>query len=162
MTRRLVLVRHADAVPAHPAGDHQRPLSPTGRADAGALAEWLRRSGLSADLALRSTAVRTAQTLDLLGAVETWPTRRIYDGGVDGVLEAIGEVPDEVRTLWVVGHEPVVSTLVHELARPAGELADLLGRGYPTATAAVLELEPGWSGLGPGDARLIALHTGRA
>lgn len=162
MTRRLVLIRHAAAEPAHPAGDHERRLTEEGQADADALGRWLDRSGLAADLALRSTAVRTTQTLERLGEVETWPTRRIYDGGADGVLEAIREVPEEINTLWVVGHEPVMSTLVWELGQPTGELRDLLGRGFPTTTAAVLQVECAWSEVAPGVATPVALHTARA
>ncbi|WP_022924343.1 SixA phosphatase family protein [Serinicoccus marinus] len=167
--RTLVLVRHAkaEATPSGPGGDHARTLVARGRRDAAALGEVLRDSGLLPDLAVVSTGARARQTLEsMLGddGVETWPTRRVYDGGLDGVMEAVREVPDHVEVLWVVGHEPVMSTTAWELADPertGPALREAMSSGMPTATAAVLELEVPWSEVDLGCARLVGRHTGR-
>ncbi|WP_192796637.1 SixA phosphatase family protein [Serinicoccus kebangsaanensis] len=167
MSRTLVLVRHAKAEGAHPGGDHERRLAERGWRDAEALGEMLVGQGRCPDLVLVSTAVRARETLrGLLGPreIQTWATRRIYDGGVDGVAEAIREVPDEVEVLWVVGHEPVMSTSAWDLgdADTVPEVArEQLSSGLSTSSAAVLELDLPWSEIGHGSARLVDVHTGR-
>lgn len=164
----LVLIRHAKAVPTHPRGDHERELADRGRRDAAALGAWLTEADLLPDLALVSTAARARQTLEAVlpaDDLEVWTTRRIYDGGLDGVAGEIAEVPDEVEVLWVVGHEPVMSSTAWELAdhaRLAPDLREELAGGLPTASAAVLELEVPWAEVGLSCARLVRVHTGRA
>lgn len=164
----LVLIRHAKAegAPSRPGGDHARVLVDRGRQDAGVLGRLLTEDGWEPDLALVSTAARAWQTLEaLLGeeTVETWPTRRIYDGGIDGVLEAIREVPAAVDVLWVVGHEPVMSSTAWDLTDvgvpDAGREA--LQGGLLTASAAVVKLDGPWSDIGVGAGRLIAVRRAR-
>ena len=173
MRCRLVLVRHAKAEGAHLRGDHERVLLERGVDAAVGLGRWLAQQELSPERVLVSTAVRARQTLDALqqgqqaagapGDAPTWPDRRIYDGGVDGVLAAVSETPEEVEVLWVVGHEPVMSTTAWELAHAddvPDHLRHELSSGLPTASAAVLETDVSWDELGFGGARLVALHTG--
>ncbi|GAA4870479.1 SixA phosphatase family protein [Serinicoccus chungangensis] len=168
----LVLIRHAKAqdTPPGPGGDHARELTARGEQDAAALGRSLGDAGWAPELALVSTAARAWQTLQhALGdrQVETWPTGRIYDGGIDGVLEAVAEVPQEVEVLWVVGHEPVMSSTAWELGDDGqDEGQDDAGRealhgGLPTASAAVLELAVPWSHVGPGSGTVRAVLRGR-
>jgi phosphohistidine phosphatase len=171
MTRTLVVVRHAKAEQAHPEGDYARELAPRGAADAGELGRWLAQEGLLPDLVLSSPAARARQTTErvLAGAgvpdVEVWGGRGLYDGGEARVLDAAAEVPAEVTTLWVVGHQPVMGIVVSSLADPQasdGEALDTLEDGFPTASCAVLTTEVEWDELGSGVARLVAFHTARA
>lgn len=170
MRRRLVLVRHGRAEDGHPRGDHERRLVEEGERAAADLGAWLAAQGLAPGLVVVSTAARAQETLEHLlrglGAtreeVQAWPDARIYSGGAEGVLAAVGEAPDDVEVLWVVGHEPTLSTLGWELARSSGvaPAADL-ARGLPTATAAVLEGEVGWAEVMAQGLALTALHRGR-
>lgn len=174
MRRRLVLVRHAQAAGKHPRGDHARVLTEQGWLDAVELGHRLGQQGLVPGHVLVSTAARAQQTVSAMRDGLGEPTaageqvrseRRVYDGGVDGVVEALREVPAEAAVLWVVGHEPVMSTTTWQLSDPGLVPEDLrrtLTSGLPTATAAVLELDEVWSEVGFGGARLVALHTGRA
>ncbi|WP_131103781.1 SixA phosphatase family protein [Ornithinimicrobium sufpigmenti] len=173
MSHRLVLVRHAQAADADLRGDHERVLTAQGVADASRLGAWLAQQGLRPDHVLVSTAERAQQTWEALrgalgddawGAERVWSERRVYDGGTDGVLAAVREVPDGTGVLWVVGHEPVMSTTAAELSdrASAGETGRRLARGFPTATAGVLQVTGDWAGLPTGESRLLALHTGRA
>ncbi|WP_298889004.1 histidine phosphatase family protein [uncultured Serinicoccus sp.] len=164
----LVLIRHAKAenTPPGPGGDHARVLAARGEHDAAVLGRALVDAGWLPALALVSTAARAQQTLQhVLGdrALETWSTRRIYDGGIDGVLEAVREVPDGVEVLWVVGHEPVMSSTAWELTDTGeqDEGREALHGGLPTASAAVLELGVPWSDAGPGVATLRTVLRGR-
>lgn len=174
MSHRLVLVRHAQAADNHPRGDHERALTGQGTADAAELGRWLAEQGLVPDHVLVSTAQRAQQTLaalrsglsqDTLDLDRVWPERRVYNGGTDGVLAAVREVPAGTAVLWVVGHEPVMSSTAWELAdREAGPegLLRQLAEGFPTATAAVLEVAGEWAEVRRGGARVVALRTGRA
>lgn len=176
MNRRLVLIRHAKTEGSNPGGDHERELVQRGHDDAGALGDWLREEGLEPGLVLVSTAVRARQTLEGLLAgdgagddVETWTSRSLYDGGVDGLLEAVSEADDAATTVWLVGHEPTISTAAWELldkadrsVRAADDIANRLSHGIPTATAIVLEVDEPWSDLETGSARFVAIHSGRA
>lgn len=162
---RLVLIRHAKTERLNPHGDHARELIERGYGDARALGRWLTQEGCVADLAIVSTAARAQQTFTTIvketGAIEHWDERRIYDGDV---LEAVNEAPDHIETLWVVGHEPVLSALIWELADEdamAENLFASLSEGFPTSTAAVLEFSAGWGAITPDAGRLVALHAGR-
>lgn len=183
MPGRLVLVRHAQAEPQHPRGDHERELTDAGVAAAVDLGRRLAQQGLAPDHVAVSTAARAVGTLVALrlglragdgsgpggegdpDGGTLWQERRVYDGGLDGVLCAVRESPDDAATVWVVGHEPVMSTLTYDLStgHPLPDaLRQQLSSGFPTTSAAVLEVDGPWSGLGPGGARLLALLRGVA
>ena len=171
MARTLVLVRHAKTERTHPDGDHSRELTERGVADALALGRWLADERLDPDLLLVSTAARARQTAErlLAGAgvegAQVWQGRGLYDRGVAGVLEAVREVPEDAGTVWVVGHEPTVSSLVLALADPDTSAVDALGvvrEHVATGTAAVLRLQVDWSDVREGMARLEQVHTARS
>ncbi len=171
MTRTLVIIRHAKAERSNPGGDFARELAPRGAADAQVLGRWLAEQDLLPDLVLSSSAARARQTTDrvLAGAgvpeAEVWGGRGLYDGGAGAVLAAVNEVPEETTTLWVVGHEPVVSVLTTALADLQSSdrrTVEALDEGFPTASAAVLTTEVGWETLQAGLADLVAFHTARA
>jgi phosphohistidine phosphatase len=159
MPRRLLLIRHAQAAAASP--DRERPLTDLGRTAAAAIGAWLRDSGRVPDRVLLSPALRAQQTwaaaAESLGA-ELAPTvdQRIYDNTVGSVLELIGEVPDDVGTLAVVGHNPSVGELAFTLDDGAGSEAARrdLQAGFPAGAVAVFGLDSSFAGLGPGGATL--------
>lgn len=174
MSGRLVLVRHAETRAHHPQGDHERELTEAGVAAAVDLGRRLAGQDLAPDHVVVSTAARALATLAALwrglleeggpGEARTWQDRRVYDGGPGGVLGAVHESPEDAATVCVVGHEPVMSTTTWDLADPQalpGTLRQQLASGFPTATAAVLEVDGAWSDLGPAGARLVALLRGR-
>ncbi len=170
MARTLVLIRHAKTTKHHPDGDHARELAERGIVDGRELGRWLEQEGLLADLVLVSTATRTRQTTEQLlagagaGEVEVRPEQALYDRGSAGVLEAVREAPQDARTVWVVGHEPSLSTLALMLAdevQSSAEALDSVREHFATAAAAVLSVEVPWSELDRGMARLEAVHTAR-
>lgn len=174
MTRRLVLVRHAQAQGSHPDGDHERELTTQGRADAVRLGRWLQEEGLAPDHVLVSTATRAGQTLEALqrglagppiGMERLWREPRLYEGGVKGLLASVREAPEEARLLWVVGHQPTVGLVTAALADPRASrpgALEALDDGFPTASCAVLTTTEPWVRLQAGTAALVVLHTARA
>jgi len=163
--RTLVVMRHAKAEPYADA-DRDRRLTARGRTDATAAGRQLDAWGLRPDHVLVSAAARTVETWELVKqALDCRPVEEIsealYTASAREVVERVREVPDEHRTVAVVGHNPVASylaTILHDNAGEPDAIRGLLA-GFPPAAFAVLELDAGWEALGEGTARLVRFHT---
>lgn len=149
----LIVLRHAKAVAGLGLADIDRPLNDRGRRDAAATGDWLRDNGLVPDLVLCSTAVRTRETLEGL-ALESEVSfeSSIYDNDADTLLSLVREAGDGVRTLLLVGHNPSVHQLVHDLTGEAPE-------AFPTCALAVIELSGEWSDAWRGSGVLTLTRT---
>ncbi|GAB2594913.1 SixA phosphatase family protein [Pseudactinotalea suaedae] len=164
--RTLVLLRHAKAG-ARDAPDHERELAAAGRAQAPLVAGRLRAQGWSPQVVLCSTATRTRQTWELVAGELPEPTTDVryldvlYGADLGDVLAEIGEVPDEITDVLVVGHEPTMSATAAHLAGPDSDPSALalVRVGVPTAALSFLETEARWSELRRGAATLTAVLT---
>ncbi len=143
----LVLVRHTKSVPFEPdQDDFSRPLMARGRKAAawiGAMTEAERP-----DLILCSSATRTRETWALI--VHQWsacpPT--LFEPGLyladhPVLLARLEAVPDHVKTLWLIGHNPGLHLLVRTIAHQDGHLAALpeLDAALPTGGFVQLSLK---------------------
>jgi phosphohistidine phosphatase len=166
--RRLVVLRHAKSARPEGVEDHRRPLAPRGARDAPAAGRALAEADCLPDLALCSPAVRARRTWQLASA--EWgtppPVRydpRLYAADVPDLLEVVREVPPEVETLLLIGHNPGLEELVLELAGDG--LDDTLERvrtKFPTSAIAVLTWRgTGWPALAPGTALLTSFTVPR-
>jgi phosphohistidine phosphatase len=166
MTRTLLLLRHAKS-DWPPVPDHDRPLGARGRRDAPAIGRALRAAGFAPGRVLCSTAKRTRQTWELaageLGGTPKveWDVR-IYAADVDSLVEVIREVPGDVGTLLVVGHNPGAQDLTLALAG-AGEPGALRAARlkFPTGAFAALSVPGDWARLAPGEAELTRFEVPR-
>lgn len=152
-TRELILLRHAHAEPPLLGqADYDRPLSPTGLAEAEAAGVWLAGNGLIPDRILCSPARRTRETLEVvlarLGYAEVRRIPTIYDA-TPGTLAALVDEHRDVERLLLVGHNPGLEQLVALM----GSGRSTGGRGMPPAGIAVLAY-PATARLEPGSARL--------
>ncbi|PWD49541.1 phosphohistidine phosphatase [Serinibacter arcticus] len=159
--RTLVLLRHAKAE-GFAGSDEARPLAVAGRRQATAVGQALQASGPVPDAALVSSAVRTRQTWELLASGLTAPPEPellddLYDATARSALDLVRHVEPDVRTLLVVGHEPVMSSLALLLAGPGSIDLHQVSAGIPTATRCVLTLEGPWAELGRQGAALTAV-----
>ncbi|MET9605954.1 histidine phosphatase family protein [Streptomyces sp. NPDC006512] len=163
--RRLLLVRHAKAVPKGLTADFDRPLSDRGRRDAPAAGRWLAASGFTADLALCSPARRTRQTWELILPALTDPPPtvyddRLYDATPSGLADVLSARGGRLGSILLVGH----NSGIHELASalcgdgPA-ELLERLRAGLPTSGVVAVDLPGGWDGLTPHHGRLTAFWS---
>jgi phosphohistidine phosphatase len=157
--RHLLLIRHAQAAAGAP--DRERPLTDHGVRAAAAIGTWLRDTGRAPDRVLVSTALRAQQTwaaaAGSLGAdVESTVDQRIYDNTVEALLDLIGEVPDEVGTVAVVGHNPSVGELAFTLDDGEGDDSSRrdLHAGFPAGAVAVFRVDTSFADLEPGGATL--------
>jgi phosphohistidine phosphatase len=154
--RTLILLRHAKAAdPDDYATDIERPLAPRGQRDAAAAGAWLKEQDLRPDAVLCSPAVRTRQTLEALELeAPVVYEHRIYTGPAFDTLELIQQTGAAVSTLLLVGHNPTISDLSHELFTGSLDSA-----GLSTSGLAVHRFEGAWSALSAAD--LALEHTAR-
>ena len=168
--RTLVLLRHAKAETPGELPDFERRLTAKGESDADAAGSWLADERLHPDLVFCSPATRTRQTWQGVsialaqahaggGAPEVRYERGLYAGGRTEVFDLLRTVSEEVRTVLVVGHNPVVSQVSILLVPDdqfGGAEVDL-----KTSGLAVHQADGPWSGTEPGSMRLRERHTAR-
>ena len=118
MARQLWLLRHGEAVPHDAAPDAERALTDRGRAQAADAGRALAALGVVVHLCFTSPKVRACETAGLacepLGveAVEHAPLAEGFDA--DEALALLHAGGADQRVL-VVGHEPDLSQVVHDL-----------------------------------------------
>jgi phosphohistidine phosphatase len=157
---RLMLLRHAKAVPQNTMTDEERPLAERGRADMPAVARFMAEQSLNAGLVLVSPARRARETWELLIAGRKQPPGhriepRLYAAAAEKILYLVRETPDPVKTLLLVGHNPGLEDLARALAG-SGETDALIrfGGTMPTASLAVIDLAGAWAEIEPRRGRL--------
>jgi phosphohistidine phosphatase len=151
----IYLLRHAKSSWDDPAlDDHDRPLAARGRRATELLRDHLRREGIRPALVLCSSARRTRETLErvkLVGEHEIEP--ELYGATKSEIVDRLKQLPEEVDSVMVVGHNPAM----HEVALELSGGAEPVQYKFPTGSLASLAFEGEWSELGPGRAELIAL-----
>ena len=144
MPKRLAILRHAKSDWGQPGlDDFDRPLNLRGCQAAEAIRRALADRDISFDLIMSSPAMRTRETLDLigLGGRARWE-EQIYLASEATLLGLVRSLPNEAESALIVGHNPGLHDLVIDLARDDGEglRRRVLGK-FPTAALALLELE---------------------
>jgi phosphohistidine phosphatase len=161
--KRLFLLRHAKSSWDDPGlDDHERPLAPRGRRASKLIAEHLRRERIAPSLVLCSSARRTRETLkrvaSALDEADVSIEDGLYQASRESLLRRLREVPDDVKTVMLIGHQPAIQALALDLAGDGAELARVRAK-FPTAALATLLFAGDWSDLGPGVAELVAYVT---
>ncbi|MEU4621092.1 histidine phosphatase family protein [Actinoplanes sp. NPDC023801] len=169
-TRTLILLRHAKAEIPGDLDDYDRALSERGGADADAAGAWLVDERLHPDLVICSPAKRTRQTWQNAAIAlaqgrsgqpmpEVHYPDSLYLGRSGEVFDLLHTVPDSVRTVLIIGHNPTMSE-VSALLLPddqyTGTVVEMKTSGLAVHTGA----KP-WSEAQPGAMRLIRSHTAR-
>jgi phosphohistidine phosphatase len=149
----LVLLRHAKSDWAEDVADIARPLGKRGRRQAPEAGRWLRVGLDRIDLAVVSPAARAWTTWELASAELAAPPDprvddRVYAASAEELLAVVRELPDDLGTVLLVGHNPGLADLVTLLT---DEWVPL-----PTSAIAVLELPGSWATAGQAAAFLRA------
>jgi phosphohistidine phosphatase len=124
-TKRLTLIRHANAEHNSDVRDFERPLSRKGQNEALEMARRFQERGLVPDLILVSAATRTRETADTFAKVLGVAARllqaddSLYLAEGECILTAIRNVGPRVGHLMVVGHNPGLSAAAIALAPEA-------------------------------------------
>jgi phosphohistidine phosphatase len=156
----LYLLRHAKSSWAETGlADHDRPLAPRGRRAAKKMARHFREAGVRPALVLCSSARRAGDTLKRIDAVLPQGTEvriedRLYGASDQDLLDLLRELPDEVPSVMLVGHNPGLEDLASRLA--GAESRARLQQKFPTGALATLAIPgPGWTSLEEGAAELV-------
>ena len=157
----LLILRHAKATRDAPHGDFARPLTARGRRDAAAVAAALKSSGPPVDEIITSPATRAAETAEavasVLGAAPPVSSASLYEADVTDILRLVQSLPDEVASVMVVGHNPLLEDLANTLLTMDAQLEHLA-----TAGLAHLDFDVArWSDIRDGSGHLARTYVGR-
>lgn len=152
----LYLLRHAKASPPGPGqDDHERSLNERGERDARAIGEYMREQNIVPRQTICSTATRTRQTLHFAELALERPFNarfesKLYMATPKIVLELLWEIPPEVPSLLLIGHNPTFHQLAGDLCEEGdAALLDELAEHFPTAALAEIRYPAiEWSDLG--------------
>lgn len=122
--KRVVIVRHAKAVPYGYEDDFNRDLRDRGKNDAKRVSHELKNLGIESDLMISSPAKRALKTARIfaenLGYSENKIRQEqdIYHGLTTAdFLELIQSLPEEAETVFFFGHNPGFHYFVQNLLR---------------------------------------------
>lgn len=160
----LILLRHAKAERGTPEiSDHDRALAPDGKRAAAAMGAAMRSLGLTPDVILVSSSLRTQETL---GALEPWEDRPnietmsgLYMANYHQIRDILRELPETMRSVLVIGHNPGIHELAQWLAsdaasNPARPDLARLAEEYPTSALTEFIITTPWHKLGGAGATL--------
>ncbi len=120
----LLVLRHAKSSwKEADVSDHDRPLNPRGQLDAPHMGRLLRELALLPDLIASSTARRARATATAVaensgysGEIRFYP--EMYQAQVEELLNLLRGLPNSIRCVLLVGHNPefegLVETLIEE------------------------------------------------
>jgi len=159
--KRLLLLRHAKAVPGGPRiDDHARGLAERGKVDAPAMGRYMLRHELVPELVLASTSRRTVETAELAFASFRKPPameylESLYLAEADAIVSIIRRVPRTERCICIVGHNPGLEACASSLARQPirrkeRDHFEAIEEKFPTCALAVLDFEVAqWRAVAP-------------
>jgi phosphohistidine phosphatase len=164
--RRLLLLRHAKAIPFTGRGDYERALIERGRRDAAAIGAFVAEAGLIPDLVIYSGALRARETAAIV--LKAWPRPvearaelSLYNAPRAGVHAIVRALPDTAPSVLLIGHNPGLADLANTLVGGGAEsdIARMAGK-FPTAGLAALEFDVDrWRDVARGSARLARFVT---
>ena len=144
--KRLLILRHAKSSWNHPElSDFERPLNKRGRQAAPRMGRWIAENNLAPGVVICSTAKRAQQTYQLVQDVVNWDvetvhTDELYLAPAHTYIQHLSQLPDNISTAMVIGHNPGMEELVSQLS---GEYQSM-----PTCALAVITLDVNvWSQL---------------
>ncbi len=145
-TKRLFLLRHAQAESSQSNGDKSRNLTSQGKDDAAALGKEMQRQNFIPDLILCSPAVRTKQTLEsvqnTLNIDNVKHSEILYNGSTGDYLYEIQQVSDEYNSVLFIAHNPSIYELVILLSGSGNDAAmQRLSEGYQPASLSVVDVK---------------------
>jgi phosphohistidine phosphatase len=139
--KRVVIVRHAKSVPYGYDDDFHRDLTERGIEDASRISLKLKELGIVPDRVIASPAVRTLHTSSIFCKNLGHDLKQVQEessfyGGLttQHFVDLLQQLPEDVQTVFVFGHNPTVYYLVYNLLKHF--TADM-----PTCSTVVLDFE---------------------
>lgn len=119
--KRLVIIRHAHAEHSN-VTDFKRELTVAGGLEATAAGKILLTAKIIPDMVISSPAQRAACTAIAIAKSVNFPPKTIifehnlYFGDYADAISIIRHAPDNIDTLFIVGHNPTMIDVVNELS----------------------------------------------
>ncbi|MBX7241147.1 MAG: histidine phosphatase family protein [Bacteroidia bacterium] len=119
----LVICRHAKADYPSDTADFDRPLKEKGIKDAEYMGELLSDHNFSPDLIISSPALRAFSTAKIVAEAVKYPIKDIqthpdiYHEGPGSLLDMIEDIPKEVQSVMIFGHNPTLSDFVRAILK---------------------------------------------
>lgn len=149
----LLVLRHAKAKRDQERwDDYERPLEPSGKADADRMARELSARELIPDYVVSSSAKRARATAkrvrEIVGEPPASKSKELYLSSVDEHLGILRESPADSQRVLLVGHNPTLEDLVGRLTGTVVALS--------TACLACIQLDvETWLEVGKGSGQLL-------
>lgn len=152
----LYLLRHAKSLRNIPGlTDFERPLSMRGRKDINLMASFLNKEHILPELIISSPACRALTTARLLALQINYPLKaisikeEIYEAWIEHLESVVKEIPNEVFSCMLLGHNPSLMLFASILDNTTPEK-------MPTSCILGFELNiDSWNELKPFCGRLI-------
>ena len=153
MSKTLYVMRHGKSSwDDEEQPDVERPLAPRGERAARRIAAYLANAEPRPALVLCSSATRAVQTYEAIASrLEGSPTvqieERLYAASAEELLDRLRELPEKVKAVLLIGHNPGLQDLLVELCGE-GDLREQLIEGFPTGALATVRVRRSWAELG--------------
>ena len=153
----VYFVRHAKSSWENPTlADIDRPLNKRGLRDAPFMGKLLRKKGVSPDMIISSPAVRAYTTAGYFAEAlgidkeDIVVDPRIYHAYTDDMIDILQELPVEIGTVLIFGHNPTYTSVANQFAvEPIDNVP----------TCGIFRIDAGidsWADFGPRKGRLTA------
>jgi phosphohistidine phosphatase len=116
----LFIIRHAKSSwDEEGLNDHERPLVEKGKKRTLKIADYLLSQKITVDLIISSDAVRARDTAYILALELSYPEKKIqlnstvYNGDAESLADILLNLPDEINSMILVGHNPSVTALAN-------------------------------------------------
>lgn len=124
MSKKLVIIRHAEAEDNFGQKDFQRQLTEIGKKNVKSLAAYLLKEKINPDFILASSSERTKETALILNQTFQLDSENIsfrkslYNATAEDLETAIvySDVPNDAETLFLIAHNPGISEFANECA----------------------------------------------
>lgn len=160
---RIYVLRHAKTEFASSSGaDFDRRLTDRGIRNGRQIGQYIARHLAIPDCVVTSPAARCLETTELVVAQspafpEPVKDGRIYEAGLESLLNILAEHGKGVERLLLVGHNPGMIMLTHSLTAEDGNIAARNIADFPTATLAELVIAgDDVASAAVGEARLVS------
>lgn len=166
MRKTLLVLRHAKAeIGTANQDDHTRKLVERGVEAARIIGAYMFRKGIRPDKVFCSDAARTRQTWAQIEGMYSAPnvefTRKLYMASANEMLHMLAGLPEAVKSVMVIAHNPGVHQLCLKLAHQGDEDAlDRMFLKFPTCSLAIIDLgDVAWNDVANASGRLVDFIT---